>query len=556
MSFFWTYLRRPASYISRLPARLTSKENIVITFSGLAIALYGYDQGMMSMVNTNESYLRTMDIDEDSPVVGFIVSVYYLGCMFGAILASALADKRGRKFSITACLVTSVIGNLLMFIPGIYPWGSGSTWNGGSLALMFIGRIVLGFGIGGIDAVVPVYSSELSKDDARGSALAKEFQANIFGLLLAFTLNYALTWRLGKDDQWAWRIPIIFMQAFPVLLFLIIRRLPESPRWLVSKQRFDDAGNALKGLYDEARARVVLAELHNAQKEETDQDIGYSDMVWGSQSHATMITMMGQFNQALTGYGAVSVYGPQIFELLGLSVSEAENVTLGNYIFYFVCMFLAWAKIDVYGRRGLMLWGSLGLAICYGLLTYLGSMAVDHSEESYSWVDISGSIVLYLSTAIFGVSWLTTVWLIPTEIYPNGARAKGSAISVIVWGIANFLVTLLTPIGFNNLKHWLFLVFAVTNVIAGALTCLFSPETGRRSFEENQTFFTSAREEGTWIVRKVAGGKFLKVPANEEESDDTDGEHVKSEASVGGQADGEDASTDGPSERTPLLQSV
>ena len=145
-------------------------KTVMIIFSSIAIALYGYDQGMMSLVNTNRSYLRTMAISEDSPLVGVIVSIYYIGCLFGAILFSYLADKRGRKTAIWASLWTSIIGDILMILPGIYPFNGDNPWGGASIVLMIVGRVVLGLGIGGIDAVIPVYSSELSKDDARGKA--------------------------------------------------------------------------------------------------------------------------------------------------------------------------------------------------------------------------------------------------------------------------------------------------------------------------------------------------------------------------------------------------
>lgn len=519
-----------------------SQKTLIVVFSSVAIALYGYDQGMMSLINTNRSYLRTMNISEDSPLVGVIVSVYYLGCMFGAYIASSLADKLGRKASILACLLTSMIGDFLMFVPGIYPTESDNAWDGGSLALMIIGRIVLGFGIGGIDAVIPVYSSELSKDGSRGSALAKEFQANIAGLCVAFSLNLGLTYQLGKDSQWAWRVPIIFMQIFPLLLLFIVRRLPESPRWYVSKARMDDARAALVGLHGEAQADIVLDELETAQREEEDERIGYIDMIWykGSQFHPSVIAIMGQINQALTGYGAVSVYGPQIFELLGLGVREAEWTTLGNYVVYFFMMTVAWKTIDVFGRRKLMVWGSAGLAACFAVLAVLGGISVDVLHSPKLSVEILGSVVLFLSTSIFGVTWLTTAWLIPTEIYPSSARAQGSAISVIIWGLSNCAVTFLTPIGFNGLKYWLFLVFAMTNTIAGWLTWLFSPETGGRSFEENQKFFISARGDRSWVVKKVDGGKFLDMPQSPEEEQ---GEAPK---------DNDDAKG-GPTEATPLL---
>lgn len=138
-------------------------------FSSTAIALYGYDQGMMSMINTNKDYLKTMGIAEEDPMVGVIVSIYYLGTAVGAVIFSKVADKYGRKPGLFTCLATASLGNLIMFIAGI-----GNTSY--ALYVMLLGRIIMGLGVGGVDSVVPVYSSELSEDESRGKALAQEFQ--------------------------------------------------------------------------------------------------------------------------------------------------------------------------------------------------------------------------------------------------------------------------------------------------------------------------------------------------------------------------------------------
>lgn len=496
----------------------TSKKREIVIFSSTAIALYGYDQGMMSLINTNRSYLRTMQISKESPIVGIIVSVYYLGCAVGAVIASKFADRSGRKSSIFACLAVTVFGNLIMLIAGASMHGT-SPWGGGALACMLLGRVILGLGVGGIDAVIPVYSSELASDDARGKALAQEFQMNIFGLLMAYGINLGVTIGLGKDSQWSWRIPIICMQIFPALLISVISQLPETPRWFISKERIDDARISLEQVHGKVEAKSKLEALEKAQDEESDRKVYYTDMLLPgrSQFHPTMVTVMGQINQALTGYGAVSVYGPQIFELLGFCDREAEYLTLGNYTSYFLLMTLAWMSIDILGRRTLMIWGAAGLSISFAILTILGGLGANFPKIPDIAVEISGSITLFVATGIFGIGWLTTIWLIPTEIYPNTARTQGSAISVIIWGLANFTVTLLTPIGFNNLKYWLFLVFAFTNSFAGWWTWAYSPETGGRSFEQNQEFFNSAREDESWAVRKVDGGKFLKMPGNDDD---------------------------------------
>ncbi|KPI34302.1 Sugar transporter STL1 [Cyphellophora attinorum] len=490
---------------------LLDKQSQVVFFSATAIALYGYDQGMMSLINTNNDYLSTMGIAEEDPLVGVIVAVYYLGCTVGAILASWLSNTHGRKLSIIVCLTTASIGNLIMFLAG---------YNGmsGAIYVMLIGRIVMGLG--------------LSEDDARGTALAQEFQANIFGLNMAFIVNLALTHNLGKFNQWAWRSPIIIMQVFPAVMMAVAGLLPETPRWYVLHEKPEKAEKSIAKVWgqDAVDERIKsLKEAHEKELEDGSGKLTYADLCLPGrdQFHPTVITVMGQVNQALTGYGAVSVYGPQIFELLGFQVTDAEYLTMGNYLFYFGMMTLAWILIDRKGRRWLLVSGSFWLAVSFALLTLLGGLASNRGSLGIPLLatGVPGIITLYLATAAFGICWLTPPFLIPTEIYPSSCRAQGSAISVIIWGLANFTITLLTPIGFNNLEYWLFAAFAVTNGFAGVWTWAYIPESGHRSFEENQKFFEEAEKEGSWRVGRVKGGEWRNLPnggggeGDEEEQD-------------------------------------
>lgn len=280
-----------------------NKQSEVTLFSSSAIALYGYDQGMMSLINTNHDYLATMGISEEDPLVAVIVSVYYLGCAVGAVLAARLADIKGRKPGIVGCLVTAILGNFLMFIAGL-------GYSQGAIVVILIGRFVMGLGVGGIDVVIPVYSSELNEAGERGKALAQEFQANILGLNVAFGLNLLVTRLLGKSNQWAWRIPIIVMQIFPLLLLSFIFRLPESPRWFISQEKDKMAKGALAEIYDKGEVDRELEKLQKGRAEESSNKISWGDMLSmrGSQFHPTMLTVMGQVNQALTGFVMLFVF--------------------------------------------------------------------------------------------------------------------------------------------------------------------------------------------------------------------------------------------------------
>lgn len=194
-------------------------------------------------------------------------------------------------------------------------------------------------------------------------------------------------------------------------------------------------------------------------------------------------------------------------------------------------MTVAWLLIDALGRRKLLVQGSILLSLSFLLLALFGGLA-SHSPSlrlSPFVPGLLGTIILFIATGAFGIGWLATVWLIPTEIYPTTARAQGTAISVIIWGFANFTITFLTPVMFNHLSYLIFLVFAGSNAVAGLWTWLYLPETGGRSFEDNQQFFREADVAGTWRVAKVAGGEFavFKYPApSGEEGEVVDAERV------------------------------
>jgi MFS family permease len=246
----------------------------------------------MSLINTNHDYLRTMGVSSTSVIVGLIVSVYYLGCAVGAVFFSWFADRFGRKKGIFFCLSTAALGNLIMFCAGLGGLG-------GARVVMFIGRVIMGLGVGGIDCVIPIYSAELSNNEARGRALAQEFQMNIFGLNMAFAINLGVTRALGKGNQWAWRIPIIVMQLYPLVLLAFIGRLPESPRWCLYNGKQEASKKAMMAISGEGEGEQRFKDLVESQEQESDEAVSYMDMFTPghAQFHPTMVAIMGQINQ-------------------------------------------------------------------------------------------------------------------------------------------------------------------------------------------------------------------------------------------------------------------
>jgi MFS family permease len=202
---------------------------------------------------------------------------------------------------------------------------------------------------------------------------------------------------------------------------------------------------------------------------------------------------------------------------LGFSKRHSEYLTQADFIAIFFLMSFVSHLIDTYGRRTLMVNSSIVLTASFSFLALFGGLAPPANDLQAQEVapSLLGSVSLFVATGAFGIGWLPTAWLVPEEIHSPGAQAQAAVISVIVWGLSNFGITLLSPLLFNNVSHWIFLVFAVSNALTGLWTQQYLPESNGRTTEEVQNFFKDSKDQGTWRVGLVADGLYKRVPRAE-----------------------------------------
>jgi MFS family permease len=227
---------------------------------------------MMGGVNNSKHYIDLMGfgyVDEETgePVVtdsllqGGIVSVYYLGTLFGCLFGGWVGDKLGRIKTIAIGSVWAIVGAALQCSAQNHDW-------------MICSRAVNGIGTGILNAIVPVWATETAEHTSRGQFIAIEFTLNIFGVVVAYWLEFGLSYIDNNGSQFGWRFPIAF-QILPLLVLLsCVWFFPESPRWLVKVGRDDEAQYILRRLrgssdFDRERAHAEYTDIKNIVQLET-----------------------------------------------------------------------------------------------------------------------------------------------------------------------------------------------------------------------------------------------------------------------------------------------
>ncbi|KAJ5204617.1 uncharacterized protein N7498_005496 [Penicillium cinerascens] len=464
----------------------------ILTFG---FVLVGYDQGVMSGVISTPLWLSTFpQAAKDATLLGFVVAIYDLGCLLGALTCMVFGDKLGRKracFLGGSCVVIGVIIQVTS-LPGNDVQGT--------LAQFMIGRTITGMGNGINMASMPVLQAELSHS-GRGTLVCLECGLIATGTMLSYWLNYGVR---NYHSSMTWRFPIAFQIALALIYMAGVVFLPESPRWLCRMDRIEDASRVMaavngetpdsKRTRDDIRAiidSINLEEALGAQFKIGDLTTGGPSQHW----RRILLGVTSQFFQQIGGCNAVIYYLPILFTS-SLGQTQQESLLLGgiNMIVYAVFSLLSFFTVERVGRRKLFLIGSGGQCLAM-VITF--ACLIPKSKSAAN----GAAFGLFLYIAVFGATYLTVPWLWAAEINPLRIRAKGAALANIVnWSI-NFLVVMVTPIMIAHIGWGTYLFFAAVNFCFLPCIYFFYPEVAGRSLEEIDLIFAKGYLEKISYVK-------------------------------------------------------
>ncbi|KAJ9605394.1 hypothetical protein H2200_010051 [Cladophialophora chaetospira] len=507
-------------------AHRLQKRSLLIAINcvaGLSILFFGYDQGMMGGVNTAYDYYTLMGFGHRGPdggvvvdnslLQGGIVSVYYLGTLVGALVGGDIGDRIGRVKTIFLGALVAIVGATLQCSAQNHSW-------------MICARLINGWGTGILNAIVPVWATETAEHKSRGQFVAIEFTLNIFGVVIAYWLEYGCSFYGDGDSAFVWRFPIAFQILMLIVLAAMVLFFPESPRWLVKMGRVDEARyllGRLRGSDTPDEQELAEAELQDivqsCQFERANfRKTTYVDMLFGTRSgklhlgRRVQLVIWFQIMQEWIGIAGVTIYAPTIFGIAGMSPAKRQWIAGLNNIFYMFSTLICVFTLDRIGRRWTCYWGSVGMGIAMALaggFSRLGqdAKAADHAAKATAYGDAAVSMV-YIFTFVFGATWLTVPWLYPAEIFPLEVRAKGNAWGVVGWSIGNGWLTLLCPVMFQHLGEKTLYIFAACNALSLPMIWALYPETSQRTLEEIDVLF-SADSIWNWAAEK----EFAKAKA-------------------------------------------
>jgi len=422
--------------------------SIILALGGF---LFGFDTAVISGVEKSIQQLFHLT----SFWHGFTISSALIGTVIGALTAGSPADKYGRKpilFIIALLFAVSALGSALA-----------------NSVLSFIAfRFAGGLAVGASSVVAPMYISEISPAAIRGRLTAL-FQFNvIFGILIAYISNYLIS-TMG-ENAWRWMLGVGGIPA--VAWFFLLFLVPESPRFLIKKGNITRARNVLyKFETRDIEAEISDITLSMAQKKGNIFSRRYSK----SLSIAFLVAMFNQFS----GINAILYYAPRIFELTGLSsaASMFQPVIIGltNGLFTILGLII----IDKAGRKKLLITGSIGMAICLGLVARAFYL------QSFAGYELLFFLVGYIM--FFAFSTGAVIWVLISEVFPNSVRGQGQSLGSFTHWFFAAVITFLFPAVAGESERGsgnAFLFFSIMMLVQAVVVWKYFPETKGKTLEE------------------------------------------------------------------------
>ncbi len=431
---------------------LLLKSALVGALGGL---LFGFDTAVIS--GTTRQLTQVFSLNPQQ--LGLTVAIALIGTVLGALTSGGLGQRIGSREALRIMAILYVVSAV----------GTALAWNWTAL-LVF--RFIGGLGIGGSSVLGPIYIAELAPAKWRGR-LVGLFQINIvIGILLAYASNFALAGAHLGAATWRWELGIA---GAPALLFLaLLFGVPRSARWLISRDRLDEAREAVRLLGAE-NPEQEIAEMRSAAHEDARQ----KDAPLFTRRLRLPIFLavtIGLFNQ-LAGINAILYYLNDIFLAGGFSSVSSNEQSVAIGAMNLLATLLGMSLIDKLGRKTLLLIGAAGTAVCLA-----GVAAVFYTGQHRG--ALLGLLVGYIF--FFAVSQGAVIWVYISEVFPTRVRSKGQSLGSGSHWVANAAISFAFPVVAKHSTGTPFAFFSIMMLVQFAVVLLLYPETKGISLEQLQ----------------------------------------------------------------------
>ncbi|CRG88457.1 Sugar transporter STL1 [Talaromyces islandicus] len=414
-----------------------------------AFLLLGYDQGVMANIIGADNRFGKDFGHPDAAMQGNITALYDIGIM--------------------------ILGTIIL----------ASSY---TVAQLIAGRIITGIGNGMNSSTAPVYQSECAPALNRGALLTLQGTVTILGVVIAYWTGYGTSF---YESSFQWRFPLGFQAVFAIFLVLQTIGLPETPRWLVAHDRFEEASDVVSSLLDKPSdhgdVNFIIQDIRAGLEEENrDGPFQFKELFsWGKIQNfrRLLITISIEMGQQFTGSNMINYYAPVMFQE-NMHMSRNLSLLLGGatQCTYLVGSVIPVFLMDRFGRRTLLLVCSAGLCLCFTMVSILlsrGTLPTAYGATAF----------IFVFQLIYGIGWLPVAWFYPSEINTTRTRARMQAVASGWNWMFVFVVVKITPIAFANIGWKTFVIFAVLNAAFLPMVYCFYPETKGVELEDIPLLF-------------------------------------------------------------------
>ena len=406
-------------------------------------------------------------------MVGWVASCALIGCIVGAIFAGKLSDRIGRKKVLILSAILFAISSIGIAVPMSLSW------------FVFF-RLIGGLGIGIASMLAPMYISEIAPAKIRGQLVSINQLGIVSGILLIYFVNATIAgwhdeaWNISTGWRWMFGSGVFPSIIFLILLFFV----PESPRWLAQKERWNEAEVILSKVNGPQKAKSELEEIKDALNIEKSS---FSDILKPGIRKALFIGIILCIFSQVTGINAIMYYAPEIFKSTGDASGSALMQTVLVGIINVLFTLVAIKYVDKWGRRTLLLLGAGGMAVC---LAIVGSAFYFGFAQGYL---VLIAILAYIS--FFAISLGPLAFVVISEIFSNRNRGMAMSVCIFFLWISVYLVSQTFPMLLDSIgSAFTFWIYMIMSLCAFVFVFKMIPETKGKSLEEIELYWLPSGE--------------------------------------------------------------